>query len=288
MTKRFIIKAAAWTALLLVVMLGGARVWSVFVNEEPHLFSDSECFMCHFTLPQEGDPFPPTFTDEITTLCTECHGVSPLSHVVDVVPNIQVPEYMPLSETGTLTCATCHDPHMRSVNPVTGKKTYFLRTGRIGKAFCLVCHEDPNFPGEVSIFSFSGRVTHRRSMDKSHGVAGLTVLDPSSELDPLSVMCIGCHDESESEADHSLPAMGIWDHGGGIGRSHPIGVNYYDAAWKNKELVPIRDLDKHIVLFDDRIGCCTCHDMYMVGGGAELAIGSEDNYLDLCLACHIK
>jgi hypothetical protein len=82
--------------------------------------------------------------------------------------------------------------------------------------------------------------------------------------------------------------MGVWTHGGGIGESHPVGVSYEDAAWNNRELVNPGELDKRIVLFEGRIGCCSCHNMYMVGGGQDLVIGTEDNYRDLCMACHIK
>lgn len=287
MTARLKTRGTAWLAALAAVLLFAVSVGSVFVNVEPHRFSDSECFNCHFTLP-EGGGAAPSFVDEITVMCTRCHEVSPLSHVVDISPMIPIPDGMPLSDRGTMTCVTCHDPHTSPTDPVTGGKTYFLRGSKPGKPLCLRCHEDPNQPGELAIFSNSGEVTHRRSMDKSHGFARFDVTDPSVELDPLSASCIGCHDSGEGEPNSALLGAGIWDHGGGIGRSHPIGADYGDEAWNNDELVRLDDLDKRIMLFDGRIGCCTCHNMYQTGGGISLTIGTADNYQELCFACHIK
>jgi predicted CXXCH cytochrome family protein len=286
--NRLVVWSLELVAVFAAVALGAASVGSIFVNGEPHNFSTNECYSCHFTLPEPGSTEPMSFMDDITTMCTRCHEVSSLSHVVDVEPQIPIPDGMPLSAQGTITCVTCHDPHCAPTNPKTGEKTYFLRLAGPGKQFCLLCHEDKNQPGEVTIFSPSGGVTHRRSMTLSHGLASFKVVDPLTDLDPLSVMCIRCHDNKEDEADKSKLGMGIWDHGEGIGRSHPIGMNYGDAAWNNNELVPERDLDRRIVLFDDKVGCCSCHNMYAMGGGPGLVIGDMDNYQDLCFGCHIK
>lgn len=271
-----------------MVVLGTISLGAVFLNESPHNFSSSECFGCHFTLPQPGDTAAMAFMDDLSVLCTNCHPIDMQSHVVGILPHIPMPGDMPTDDAGRITCGTCHNPHMNAVDPVTGEKTYFLRKSRPGKGFCLLCHEDPMFPGEQKIFSESGKVTHRRSMTEAHGVASFTVTDSSVEIDPLSEMCIGCHNESEAEPDPAALGMGIWDHGGGIGRSHPIGVNYDDAAWKDRTLVPVAELDRRIVLFDGKVGCCTCHNLYAEGGGMGLVIGDEEGYLDLCQGCHIK
>jgi len=288
MKSRLHIEITSWLAVPLGALIGALTLGYTFVNESPHNFSSGECFGCHFTLPEPGDIMPHRFTGNISVLCTRCHEIDPSSHVVDVVPLIGVPPGMPLSDTGTITCGTCHDPHTNAADPATGEKTYFLRQSGPGQEFCLLCHEDPVFLGKVSIFSAEGRVTHRRSMTRAHGFAHLDVVDYTQELDPLSVTCIGCHDAGEAEPDPQLLGMGIWEHGGGIGLTHPIGINYAGEARKHDDLVREYGLDPRLILFDGKIGCCTCHNMYKEGGGMGLAIGDEGHYQDLCLGCHIK
>lgn len=280
-------KKITLVAILLVVAASAVIAYSTFINYAPHMFTTNECLECHFTIPQAGDEGPMRFTKPISVLCGRCHkDLNVLSHVVDVVPSMNMPAGMPLDNLGMMTCATCHDPHRNGIDPSTGKKTYYLRTDMQGKRFCLLCHEDPMHPGMVSIFTPLGAVTHRRSMDRSHGFATFNSLEDSVKLDPVSLMCIKCHEADEREADTEKLAQGIWTHGGGIGLSHPIGTDYESAAWKNRELVHVTDLDERIKLFDGKIGCCTCHDPYGKGGGAGLVIGEKNSYQDLCLGCH--
>ncbi|MHB8174599.1 MAG: cytochrome c3 family protein [Nitrospirota bacterium] len=198
---------------------------------------------------------------------------------------MKIPDYMPLDSLGLITCATCHDPHINRLDN-NGKKTYYLRTDKRGKQFCLLCHEDPKHPGEVSIFSARNGLTHRRSMNLAHGFRNFTAAASKKGLDPLTRMCIGCHGPTESDVSQKWLAKGIWTMGSGIGLSHPVGVNYEDAAWNNKEIVPLKKLDPRIKLFGGRIGCCTCHNPYSPGGGLGLVIGDKNSYQDLCMACH--
>jgi hypothetical protein len=273
--------------VLVAVAVSAVIAYATFINYAPHLFSTNECLECHFTIPQAGDEGRMRFNKPISELCGRCHkDLNILSHVVDVVPSMKMPDGMPLDSLGMMTCATCHDPHRNRVDSRNGKRTYYLRTERKGKQFCLLCHEDPMHPGVVSIFTPRGEVTHRRSMDRSHGFATFSSLEDNVKLDPVSLMCIKCHEPDEREADTEQLAKGVWLHGGGIGLSHPIGTDYEDAAWRNRELVSIKDLDERIKLFDGKIGCCSCHDPYSKGGGAGLVIGEKGSYQDLCLGCH--
>ena len=283
-------KNAKKIAVLLVFLaLSAAAVtaFTTFVNTPPHSFSSNECLECHFTIPNPEDPRPFRFNKPISELCARCHkDLSPLSHSVGMAPTMRMPKGMPLDDLGMMTCATCHDPHKNRFNG-KGKKTYYLRVEKQGKAFCLLCHEDPAHPGEVRIFSASGGLTHRRSMTRSHGFANFSVSDSDTKLDQLSLHCIGCHGANEDNVDIKTLGSGVyWHKGNGIGLSHPVGIDYDDAAWRNKELVRSEDLDSRIKLFDGRIGCCTCHDPYANGGGEGLVIGAEGSYQDLCLSCH--
>jgi predicted CXXCH cytochrome family protein len=289
MTKKSTKKASMpWIIVPLLVLVCAVAAYSTFINYAPHFFSTNECLECHFTIPQAGGEKPLRFVKPVTELCGRCHkDLNPLSHVVDVVPTMNMPEGMPLDALGMLTCATCHDPHRNRVDTRTGKRTYYLRTDRQGKAFCLLCHEDPQHPGEVSIFSKRDEVTHRRSMTRSHGFSNFSVVDKDVKLDRISLQCMGCHGADEKTVDLKKLGQGVyWMRGSGIGLSHPVGVDYDDAAWKNRELIPLKEVDKRIKFFDGKVGCCSCHDPYSPGGGAGLVIGAKDSYQALCLACH--
>lgn len=276
-----------WGLALVLLLASGTAVYSTFINTRPHLFSATECFECHFTVPDVGGQRPYRFTKPISGLCGRCHGgLSPLSHVVGVVPSMKMPEGMPLDALGMMTCATCHDPHRNQIDSKTGRKTYYLRVEFTGQRFCLLCHESRKVPGQLSIYARGGGLTHRRSMTRSHGFTNFSVVDPSVAIDPLSLMCMGCHGEGEEEADREKLGKGIWVHGGGIGMSHPVGVDYEDAAWRNEEFVSPKYLDPRITLFDRKVGCCTCHDPYKMGGGDSLVISEGGSYQKLCQACH--
>jgi predicted CXXCH cytochrome family protein len=251
-----------------------------YVNVPPHKFSDSECLECHFTIPQAGETRPYRFIDSIDKLCMRCHeDLKTVSHVVDVAPTMAIPQELPLDESGRITCATCHDPHLPPTDPFTGKKTYFLRDGLVGKAECALCH--------TTELSAIHQPTHRPAMDRAHGFSSYTVLYPDPPLDSLSIMCIDCHNAPGS-FQKTYPGAGIWKHGPDMGLSHPIGTDYRDAAMRDKQLKAMIDLDHRLLFFEGRIGCCTCHDPYRPGGGVDLRIGVKGGFQDLCLACHIK
>ena len=259
----------------------------------PHAFTDSDCFLCHFTLPREGgnDGEPLRFTDSITRLCARCHDMSGVvSHQVEMVPSadVKIPPDMPLDENGRVTCVTCHDVHKPYKNPLTGERTYFLRRDVLGKNFCIACHINGVALNAIRMTPEGPVTTHKPAMDKAHGFAHFEVLDPASPLDPLSLACLDCHDDSPGSRKTTL-GEGVWKHATeGIGLSHPIGMDYYRATINHKDLVPERDLDKKLRLFDGKMGCCTCHDPYAPGDGRSLVIGTKESYQDLCFACHIK
>jgi len=259
-----------------------------------HDFSDSECFRCHVTMPQEGDSRPYIFMSPINTLCQECHTqLSHISHFNNVLLSETYETHFPVTDADSITCATCHDPHMPAINPATGKKTYFLRGGLTGKMECQLCHS--------SNLSPKGLTTRRPVMDTAHGVAHFTVLnnpvmDYSDRnlhvlntrvtLDPLSVYCLNCHD-NPNEPELTSPGSEVYKHGSDNGLSHPLGIDYDDAARRSKDVKPY-DMDPRILLFDGKIGCCSCHDPYALGGGVGLRIGDKTGWQELCMGCHIR
>jgi len=284
---------------MVAAFLGGAALAVGYLSgsESPHAFTDSDCFSCHFTIPKEGDVGPMRFMDSISSMCGRCHDMSKtVSHRVDFVPQgMDIPKDLPLDETGHITCVTCHDVHKPYINELTGEHTYFLRREPAGKAFCLACHSSDEALRQIMLVSAANgvgqtqkTVSHRPAMDRSHGFARFDVLDPSTGLDKLSVACLDCHNDPGSVPKTTL-GSGIWRHAiEGIGLSHPVGVDYYNATMRTKDLVGIKDLDPRIKLFDGKMGCCTCHDPYSPGDGQGLVIGERDSFQNLCFACHIK
>ena len=278
---------AALIILTAAALAYTAAVYPTFINYAPHFFSSNDCIDCHFTVPSPGEPRPFRFNRPITTLCMRCHaGLHPLSHVVDVVPSMAMPPGMPLDGLGMMTCATCHDPHRNRIDSHTGERTYYLRVDKVGKEFCLLCHNTPSRPGDARIFAPGGGITHRRSMTLSHGFANLSDTGRHSTLDPLSKLCVSCHGGGEENADVQKLGSGVWVHGSGIGLSHPVGVDYYNATRRHDKFVPMDRVDQRIKFFDGRVGCCSCHDPYSKGGGQGLVMSDDGSYQPLCMACH--
>ena len=121
---------------------------------------DNECVECHGIHTAEGagligvEPFTPqnpstgTAIDEMSSLCLGCHsdqgGILEIdlmrSHPIGIIPKrAQVPQEN-LSIDGTLTCASCHDPHPSNPNYM------YLRTDVAGGSdmgvFCEMCHPE--------------------------------------------------------------------------------------------------------------------------------------------------
>lgn len=130
-------KKLAVIAALFVVAVSVVIAYSTFINYAPHFFSANECLECHFTIPQAGDEGPMRFNKPISVLCGGCHkGMDVLSHVVDVVPSMKMPDGMPLDSLGMMTCATCHDPYSKGggAGLVIGEKDSY-------QDLCLGCHK---------------------------------------------------------------------------------------------------------------------------------------------------
>ena len=107
-----------------VLMAGILAAGNVF-SAEKH-----ECNYCHVTSDKIAQLL---LNAPLSELCVGCHPGrrSPNEHKVDIVPSMKVVE-LPLSKDGKVTCATCHDPHEKSSNPM------LLRTKQ--SELCYKCH----------------------------------------------------------------------------------------------------------------------------------------------------
>jgi predicted CXXCH cytochrome family protein len=150
----------------------GCHSKSGYRQKTPHMqvskgkIKEGTCVFCHGNVPQQdasGQWMPVQFATQgpLSQLCSGCHGVGPhpsssmkgkSGWIHMVVPP---PDYlermqekvatsggsMPLDpHTGEITCATCHNPHARTLEgyPSSGEKSKSkLRYGDI----CGVCHE---------------------------------------------------------------------------------------------------------------------------------------------------
>jgi predicted CXXCH cytochrome family protein len=156
----------------LVAAAGAAQA-----TDDPHAGGSSiSCEQCHITHSSLGDILVESTDGLVSTLCLSCHtpggwvgmtkelssaeiadpGVSGSSHAWDVpADNAALGAEAPQSSTlldhlaadGSITCATCHDPHSNSVSP-------FLRLDNSADALCLDCHRSRNM-GSVRTYTGS-------------------------------------------------------------------------------------------------------------------------------------
>jgi hypothetical protein len=149
------IKKVCFGCLALLIILAPNMVSAA---RDPHVFMEDtgRCVHCHKGRPAGADSL---FTRDIVTLCRECHLMADrMSHPVDIRPSDRKHSGLPLDRQGTITCATCHDPHSEpfSATPYvdrgiverlwnifssTGYRTYFLRMVNTEGQLCLSCHD---------------------------------------------------------------------------------------------------------------------------------------------------
>lgn len=236
-----------------------------FNNAAPHQFKEEQCGFCHLNYES-----PLHFRDNITTLCNYCHGKrNVLSHAVGVRPSMQVPTDFHLDAEGEMTCTTCHDIHMDRVDPVSGERTYLLRSNLRGREFCDSCH--------ANTIAMNNPQIHATSLETAH--FGYYT-GSSYSIDRVSVSCMGCHDGTTADGA-SVVTKAVHP----IGDSHSIGIDYLKAYRKNQELRSSRDLSSEIKLFEGKVGCASCHNPFNLAK-FKLSVTSDES--KLCFECHLK
>lgn len=185
-----------------------------------------------------------------------------------------LPDGFPVDWEGRITCGTCHDPH--AGDPLANP---YLLHGRVrGQAFCSLCHEE--------IFWGTGRhpvidgYAHSRSWTPPDSVS------VGADLDKVSYACLICHDGTSIGGPADFQASGQtvrFSHGRSL--SHPIGMDYSEAAAGNRELRSLESLSPRISLYEGKVGCASCHSMYSAQQSL-LVFGNEGSAL--CLECHLK
>lgn len=223
---------------------------------------EGKCALCHLTL--SGGKR--VFVKEIDFLCTDCHTDLGLSHPSGMKPSMLLPAEFPLDWTGKMTCATCHEVH--------GGNEALLRGETRGRAFCYACHK-----GAMEGHAGSGQPAHSRSAGE---VQGFEVIEEGNPIDRLSLECLSCHDSALVSSANVKVGSGIWNHGNG--NAHPVGVAYMKAYRKGGFRHPV-SINPSIRLFDGRIGCGSCHNIY---SKEKFYLAISNRGSALCLECHKK
>ena len=263
--------AMLFIALLLVLSAGAAYT---VLRKTAHDFSADQCPQCHAVTPVKGKRDTLRMTAPIPELCVRCHGDlgESLTHPVEVVPvETALPDDLPLSWDGKMTCSTCHDIH---ADPLTvfSVTLPFLRRSVTGPAFCSACH--------------LGEGGHARMIGKAHMT--FSPEDAGETIDSVSRECLSCHDGSIGPND--TMRAGSWRHGVALARfdpggSHPIGVDYRLARSRHGGLHPAAAVNEAIKLVEGKVGCSSCHDPY---SGEQKKLVMSNRGSRLCLSCHDK
>jgi len=264
--KKFI----AYCVSLLFLALGLCIIWAV-ANFKIHDF-EGKCLECHKDMPDKDTKREKLiFVDEIDSLCGRCHTINKnKSHPINIRPGKDNPLTAHLDKNGLITCTTCHDIHKEDKTSNRQELAGLLWGHVKGKAFCFICHNN-----EAEGINWR----HQTAIPYAHSLGRLTENAASSLLDKYSTECLSCHDGTISKFPQVQVKQGNWQHG--IGISHPIGINYP----RSEEFVDIESLPKNIRIFDSKIGCLSCHDIY---GKQKNLLVMDNKKSRLCLACHKK
>jgi len=252
------------------IILSCCILWAV-TNPKMHDF-EGKCEICHVNIPNENSNFRNlTFTDEIDKLCEKCHSINKgKSHPINVLPKKNIPLKAHLDKNGLLTCTTCHDIHKENKTSDRQELSGLLWGHIKRRAFCQLCHNQE---------SFSGDWRHQTALNYAHSSGKFTQDQSGLLLDKFSIECLSCHDGTISQYPQVEVKQGVWQHTGGS--LHPIGIDYPNS----QEFVYSKTLPESIRLFDGKIGCLSCHEMYSKED-KKLAMNNKKSRL--CLACHKK
>lgn len=250
-------------SLLFLIFVITALPLLMIAKQEVHNF-DGTCDRCHLS----PDSEQMIFLRDIDYLCKDCHRENVFSHPSGQRPNIEIPEQFPLDWAGRMTCATCHTVHE--------EKKYLLRGTERGRRFCYSCHK-----GTFESHQGIDHLAHSESAGSGRDQQDAGFL---TSIDSVSLECMGCHDSSVGSSA-STKMRGIWSHDSG--GSHPIGIAYMRAFMKKKgSLVHPSRMNPSVKLFDGKIGCGSCHNIF--SKEKSLLTVKQGRRAGLCLSCHMK
>ena len=157
----------------------------------------------------------------------------------------------------------------------TQRRPGLLRGEKRGMDLCLACHDSAFFDDMKD-----GGISLQQS---GHAIAAMAQMTKGTGIDPLSLQCMGCHNNRLDAAGIRVGQNGIRYHTSGAA-NHPIGVAY-PAISKNRESRPKSQLAQEIWLPNDKMGCVSCHQAYKNKHG-QLFMPNDSS--GLCRQCHIR
>ncbi len=163
--------------LMVFIMVFHAALASAGERQaNPHQISalskGETCLRCHVS-PPDGLPTEPGRSLSVNRsdyrldgvqMCMGCHEAGSAAHMVGKLSPVMIPENMPLSEQGSVTCLTCHYVHgsFESDRPWANVsffdrlfvseymyKSYLLRQSNENGELCLLCHRADGYADEI-------------------------------------------------------------------------------------------------------------------------------------------
>lgn len=233
-------------------------------DENPHGHKDYySCRVCHREISARREEMRENllFAGNEIILCYTCHGEMDACHLVLIKPPSGkiVPDILPLTPDGRITCSTCHDP-----TPAGGATVAIrgVRPGEPVSGFCLRCHDRDYLVGVNPHTAMSVKTACRfchaymRDPDRAERFQ-------VSFISNSRVICLRCHDRD----------------------THPMGTEI-------RNLVPGRRLPEPFRLDSKgRMTCTTCHKSHFDAWGTP---GEEDPHRlvvevkqgMICSLCH--
>jgi predicted CXXCH cytochrome family protein len=248
-------------SFLILLMLGFSAPQAM--AQSSHDFA-GQCGLCHTSDPSAGGAL--SFVGDVGSVCLQCHQLSGgASHPTNLLPEIALPSGFWLDDAGRLNCATCHNPH--PAGPPYPRA--LLRDDSAGSDFCKRCHQS----------TVAGK-SHQGAVLLAHPQLASREGSDEGTLDDASVLCINCHDGTNGPHANFC----LLRHKGECA-GHYLGLNYRMAADRKEDLRREDALPPEIVLYEGKVGCLSCHDIY--AKGANLLVMSNSRSA-LCTTCHLK
>jgi len=195
--------------------------------------------------------------------CVACHTFNPvLTHPTGVVATAKT--NLPLVD-GRVECITCHnatDQHRTFDRPVGVRSA--------AEGLCAECHKPGTRSGHGSAGTF-----------RAH-LKGFPGGSPGG-IDAESTSCLSCHDGTVA-ADGGAAGTHSVDSQAG----HPIGPQARSrphAGRDGMQFVSAGSRDARIRLFDQAVGCGSCHSVY---SKVDKLLVMSNLKSRLCLSCHVE
>lgn len=226
---------------------------------------------------------PMSNAGDLSARCIDCHDFDPIfSHPVGVTPpaTMSVPTDMPLIN-GKMSCLTCHAE--TPIEHVTNGETLGFGTPELG--MCVQCHgttgrfERQDFHSRATEFAHLPQ-SNRARFESSESIDALP-----DWLDSESDGCMTCHDGALASGSGTVSEMnGRGKYFEMMSSEHPIGLyELSDPYDSDGGLRSASMLDDRIRLFNNHVGCGSCHSVYSPKDDL-LVISNEQSAL--CLGCH--